>query len=190
MRSKKLKQFKCKCSSCITVRLRNNLGVSMRPVWELGGLVCIIGNGLHLDCCLVPPGGGCVTYLCRVTDVSESCGLQLLRIVAVILGISQLVMPILSSWSGEIQLGESWECGNSPALWHFPAEASLLKLPSLEKNFGHPLEELAWLGRSKGILLIAVYLCIQGTDRWAITEFTIIMVFLDSMSWGFFHICT
>lgn len=63
----------------------------MHPVWELSGLVYVIGNGLHLDCCLVPPGGGYVTYLCRVTDVSESCGFQLLRTVAVILGISQLV---------------------------------------------------------------------------------------------------
>lgn len=63
----------------------------MCPVWELSGLACVIQNDLHFDCCLVPPGGGYLTYLCRVMDVSESCGLQLLRTVAVILGISQLV---------------------------------------------------------------------------------------------------
>lgn len=142
MRSKELKQLKC--PFCIIVRLRNNLGMSLCPIWKLSVLVCVIWNDLLLNCCLVPPGGACLTYFCRVMDFSESCGLQLLRIMAVILRISQVVGTnfVFLIWGNSV-----WRVlgmGNLTCFWHFLAEASLLKLPFLEKNCGCPLKELDW----------------------------------------------
>lgn len=126
-------------------------------------LVCLSGSSMgsfvirnyHLDCCLAPPGGGCLSCLYRVRTILDHVACNYCKTMAVILGISQLVVSnyIFIIWGN--LAGRVMRMLDSSAFWHFPALAPLPKLPS--KDFGHPLLR-TWLERSKTMLPINVYI--------------------------------